>query len=274
MQFVYFVIVVCFLVSSAQAKAWGQIGHRVTGAIAQDHLSPEAQAALASLFPHESLAEISTYADENRSNPAPFWQKEAGPYHYVTVPDGETYHDKHHAPAHGDAYTALLRFSQLATDKTQSIEIRRRAVHFIVHIIGDLHQPLHVGNGTDRGGNDVKLEFFWEMSNLHRVWDSGLIDRKQLSYTEWYQWLSQKITQQQVDAWSTSDPLVYINESQALRDATYPQSGEYRRCQESTQCQLSWQYLYDHSPTIKRRLSMAGIRIAAYLNTLFAPPSK
>ena len=69
-------------------------------------------------------------------------------------------------------------------------------------------------------------------------------------------------------------PLVYINESQALHDATYPQSGEYRRCQESTQCQLSWQYLYDHSPTIKRRLSMAGIRIAAYLNTLFAPPSK
>ena len=54
------------------------------------------------------------------------------------------------------------------------------------HIIGDLHQPLHVGNGKDRGGNDVKLEFFWEMSNLHRVWDSGLIDRKQLSYTEWY----------------------------------------------------------------------------------------
>ena len=90
-----------------------------------------------------------------------FGKKKQGPYHYVTVPDGETYHDKHHAPAHGDAYTALLRFSQLATDKTQSIEIRRRALHFIVHIIGDLHQPLHVGNGTDRGGNDVKLEFFW-----------------------------------------------------------------------------------------------------------------
>lgn len=274
MKYLQLIIAMCLVLGSAQALAWGQIGHRVTGAIAQDYLSKDAQEALKVLFPHESLAEISTYADDNRSNPDPFWQKEAGPYHYVTVPNGETYHDEHHAPKQGDAYTALMKFSKIATDKAQSVELRRRAVHFIVHIIGDLHQPLHVGNGTDRGGNDVKLEFFWEMSNLHRVWDSGLIDRKQLSYTEWYQWLSPKITEQQRQAWSTSDPLVYINESQALRDDTYPQSGEYRRCAEMEQCQLSWQYLYDHSPTVKRRLSMAGVRIAAYLNTLFAPQSK
>ena len=54
-----------------------------------------------------------------------------------------------------------------------------------MHIVGDLHQPLHVGNGKDRGGNDVKLDFFWESSNLHRIWDSGIIDQQKLSYTEY-----------------------------------------------------------------------------------------
>ncbi|MFT4732766.1 MAG: putative cupredoxin-like copper-binding protein [Gammaproteobacteria bacterium] len=243
--------------SMQQAHAWGQTGHRVTGAIAEQYLTAEAKAAIKQLLPNESLAEASTYADEMRSNPGEFWQKEARPYHYVTVPKGKHYHDVG-APEEGDAFTALQKFSKIVKDETAPLEERQRALRFIVHIIGDLHQPLHAGNGTDKGGNDVKLEFFWDDSNLHRVWDSGLIDRRQLSFTEWTQWLSEKITPEQAAAWNTIDPLVYIAESAAIRDTIYPETER-----------LSWDYLYQHLPTATVRLQEGGVRIAAHLNDLF-----
>ncbi|MET1219221.1 MAG: S1/P1 nuclease [Glaciecola sp.] len=243
--------------------AWGQIGHRVTGAIAEDYLSTEARVAVKALFPNASLAEISTYADENRSNPSEFWQKEAGPYHYVTVPDGKHYHEVG-APEQGDSYTALQKFRNIVLDESRPLPERRRALHFIVHIVGDLHQPLHVGNGKDRGGNDVKVSFFWSSSNLHRVWDSGLIDRVQLSYTEWHDWLTQKITPEQAAQWMEPDPLVWIKESQMLRAGVYPLASKDEKIK------LTWHYLYEHRPTVNRRLSQGGVRIAAYLNEMFA----
>jgi hypothetical protein len=243
--------------SIQQVHAWGQTGHRITGAIAEQYLTDDARAAITILLPNESLAEASTYADEMRSNPDDFWQKEARPYHYVTVPKGKHYHEVG-APEQGDAYTALKAFSKIVKEGTAPLAERQRALRFIVHIIGDLHQPLHAGNGIDKGGNDVKLSFFWEDSNLHRVWDSGLIDRRQLSYTEWTQWLSDKITPEQAKAWNTTDPLIYIAESAAIRDMIYPETER-----------LSWDYLYQYLPIATERLQEGGVRIAAHLNELF-----
>ena len=146
-------IIVClFVVSSLlsvsqSAWAWGKIGHRVTGEIATQYLSPMAQAAIAELYPNHTLAEISALADFNRSNPAEFWQKESTAYHYVTVPDGKTYAQVG-APEKGDAYTALMMFSNQVINTRLSVADRQTALHFIVHIIGDLHQPLHVGTVT------------------------------------------------------------------------------------------------------------------------------
>lgn len=242
---------------SAQASAWGQTGHRVTGAIAEQYLNDNAKAQIALIIPNESIAEASTYADEMRSNPDEFWQKEAGPYHYVTVPKGKHYHEIG-APANGDSVTAITKFTKVLKDDDATHAQKQLALRFLVHLIGDLHQPLHAGDGTDRGGNDVKLEFFWESSNLHRVWDSGLIDRKQLSYSEWTSWLGDKITDKQASEWMTIDPLVYIQESAAIRDTIYP-----------TEKSISWDYLYEHTPTVKLRLQQAGVRIAAYLNEIY-----
>ncbi len=78
---------------SSPAFGWGQTGHRVTGAIAEQYLSPLSQAALMELLPHGSLAEASTHADEMRSDPSEFWQKTASPWHYVSVPAGKTYEE-------------------------------------------------------------------------------------------------------------------------------------------------------------------------------------
>ena len=95
----------------------------------------------------------------------------------------------------GNAVTALEMFSKQLKSKQSSFAEKQLALRFIVHIIGDLHQPFHAGNGKDRGGHDVKLKLFCEDPNLHRVWDSGLIDRQNLSYTERTKILSRKLSE-------------------------------------------------------------------------------
>lgn len=245
------------LMVSFNALAWGQVGHRVTGSIAEQYLSKKAREQIMKIFPYESLAEVSTYADEMRSDPSTFWQKTAGPWHYVSIPVGKSYKQVG-APDEGDAFTALQNFAATLKNKQASKADRQLALHFIVHIIGDLHQPLHAGNGTDRGGNDVKLKFFWKDSNLHRVWDSGLIDGKQLSYSEWSQWLGSKITPEMATKWNEPDPLVWISESIKIRDTIYPDDDE-----------ISYEYQHKNLPIVKTRLQQAGVRIASFLNKVF-----
>lgn len=247
------------MVMSLPALGWGQTGHRITGEIAERHLTPSAKQHIEALIPNESLAEASTYADDMRSNPDEFWQKTAGPWHYVTVPAGKHYHEVG-APEQGDAASALASFTKTLKDPKASVADKQLALRFIVHIIGDLHQPLHAGNGTDKGGNDVKVRFFWQDSNLHRVWDSQMLDQRDLSYTEWSNWLDRKITEQDIEDWSSTDPEVWITESTVIRDTIYPEDAN----------RMSWDYQYEHLPTAKKRLQQAGIRIAAYLNAVFA----
>ncbi len=242
------------------AQAWGKTGHRVAGAIAQTQLSPHAEAAIADLLGREGLAEASTWPDFMRASPGEFWQREANPWHYVTVPEGLSYSETI-PPEDGDAVTALNGFRQSLTSETADREEKILALRFIIHIIGDLHQPLHVGNGTDRGGNDVRVTFFREPTNLHAVWDSRMIDHEQLSYTELTTWLLQDMRPEDVTAWAQTDPAVWMAESATLRDGLYPDTAD-----------LAWDYVFQHRATYRTRLKQAGVRTAAYLNDVFAAP--
>ncbi|MFC3645434.1 S1/P1 nuclease [Planctobacterium marinum] len=243
----------------SQANAFGANGHRITGAIAEHYLTPEAKQQLSNIMGVETLAQASTWPDEMRSDPDEYWKKTTPPWHYVTVPDGKSYEEVG-APEEGDAYTALLAFKKDLQNPKASKAEKQRAVRFIVHLIGDLHQPLHVGNGTDKGGNDHKVEFYWESSNLHRVWDSGLINKEELSYSEFAQWLQAAITDDELQNWQHTDPLVWMAESQKIRMEIYPEAD----------AKLSWDYKYEHMPTIKTRLKQAGVRMALYFNEIFA----
>lgn len=251
-------MVVLSLVLASPAHAWGPEGHRITGAIADANLSGLARAQVHLLIGPEDLAQAATWPDEMKSDPDPFWQKQASPWHYVTV-KGDDYVASD-APPEGDAMTALARFTATLRDPSAPIEQRRMALRFIVHIIGDLHQPLHAGAGTDRGGNTVQVTWFGKPTNLHSVWDSALIEQQGLSYSEYAGWLARAITPAQVVAWNQRDPHVWIRESVALRKTIYP-----------TDPALSWSYAYQHRPEIEDRLKRAGVRIAAYLNAVFEP---
>ena len=189
-----------------------------------------------------------------KSDPSTFWQRTASPWHYVTL-GGFAYDE---APSEGDALTALRQFTATLRDPNASRADRELALRFIVHIVGDLHQPLHAGKPGDRGGNDVKVKWFGRDTNLHAVWDSALVDEEDLSFTEWAQRIERRTTSDEVIRWWVVNPVVWIAESAQIRDTVYPSGSE-----------LSWRYIYDHMPTVRRRLAQGGVRLAAYLNTVF-----
>ncbi|MBX9746810.1 MAG: S1/P1 nuclease [Hyphomonadaceae bacterium] len=249
-------LTLCVTAPSA-AFAWGQTGHRATGVIAEKYLSRHAAREVKAILGNEALAEASTWPDFMRASQDPFWQREAGPWHYVTIPKGKTYAEVG-APPEGDAVTALARFRKTLRDPKATREEKALALRFAVHIIGDLQQPLHAGNGEDRGGNDFKVTWYGEPSNLHSVWDSGMIDREKLSFTEMAGWIGAKITPREAKAWSNPDPVIWVTEGAAIRDRIYPSSPD-----------LSWGYSFQHIATVRERIAMGGVRIAAWLNETF-----
>jgi len=239
------------------AAAWGPTGHRVTAQLAEARLTPAARAHVRAILGSESLAEASTWPDDQRSNPDPFWQKTASPWHYVTVPTGQGYTTAL-APPEGDAVTALTQFRATLRDPHASLADRQRALRFAVHIIGDLHQPLHAGRPGDRGGNDVAVTWMGRPTNLHAVWDSAMIDDRQLSYTEYTAFLARTITPERARAWADARPATWINESAALRETIYP-----------AEPAMGFKYAWLHRGEVDTRLAMAGVRIAAWINALW-----
>jgi len=248
-----------FAVAPLPALAWGKTGHRVVGQIADAHLSNKARTAVKRILGPETMAEASNWPDFMKSDPAPFWQKTANVWHYVTVPAGTTYAQVG-APPEGDAVTALARFSATLRNRKASPEDKRMALRFIIHICGDLAQPLHNGNGTDRGGNDRRVTWFGKPTNLHSVWDSLLIDDEQLSFSELATWLNARISRADVKAWSSHDPAEWLADTVTVREQLYPAAGETA---------LSYRYVYDNTPRLERQLQKGGVRLATYLNRLF-----
>jgi hypothetical protein len=267
-----FVATVAALLPSP-AFAWGKTGHRVVAAIADTQLSGLARAHVAQILgPGESLDEAANWPDEMRSAPEPFWQKTATPWHYVTL-NGIIYD---HAPPEGDALEALNRFSKTLKDPNATLADKQLALRFIVHLVGDLHQPLHVGKCCDKGGNDVKVTWFGKPTNLHAVWDSQIVDEEQLSFTELAAKLERHISPEDVVKWWDINPRDWISESAEIRDTVYPRHGtppvKGAKGKDKKVPELSYSYVYKFTPVMERRLSQAGVRLAAYLNALFAEP--
>lgn len=264
-------LVLAASLAAAPAAAWGPIGHRVSADLAGRNISGHTRAEIELILGKEGLEEAATWPDEQRSNPGPFWQETAGAYHYVTLPTGRTVDMLEHPPE-GDAITALEQFTGVLRDPAASREDKALALRFVVHIVADLHMPLHVGKEGDRGGNDFKVLWFEEPTNLHWVWDEGMILRQQLSYSEYAVRLERRTTPGEVIAWWDADPAIWIAESVELRDRLYPVTGgEQGLGTEGSPVMLSWQYQYDWMPSVELRLQQSGVRLAAYLDRVFAP---
>ena len=245
------------------AWGWGRLGHRVAGKIAEARLTPKARAAVASLLePGETLADISTWADEVRRD-----YPESGPWHYVNVPITEPRYDARFVPKEGCVITKIDDFRKILANPNVPRPERQKALKFLVHFVQDMHQPVHVGHRDDRGGNDLQVQFFGQGSNLHRVWDSGLLDRANRSENDWVDVVSKTITPELADAWSKGGPPDWANESLDIARGAYrnpPENVELKKG-----AKLGQPYQDANLPLAERRVAQAGVRLAWILNTTF-----
>ena len=157
--------------------------------------------------------------------------------------------------------SAIIKYSKVLRDKKASRPKKIEALKFLVHFVGDVHQPLHLGNARDKGGNDIEVTFFENRTNLHKVWDSGLIRRTKKGWPEYAKDLAGTITAQQLDEWNTLDPAAWATESYRLTVSNayaIPKDGR-----------ISQAYFDKNIPVVNERLTMAGVRLAALLNTVF-----
>lgn len=231
--------------------AWGQNGHRAVGHIAEQYLTEEVRYTARRLLDGHSLADASTWADEIKSDPA--WNF-ASPWHYVNVDDDETYATAPKSPG-GDAIEAIERMRVTLKDRSQPRQKRVEALKFLIHLVGDLHQPLHFGRRSDRGGNDVKVKWFGHETNLHTVWDSSIIGSWELSYRELADSTDIPSAEER-RRWQSDSVIVWANESFSYRKQLY----------EIGDGNLSYRYAYVHGPFLKKRIAQAGVRLAALLN--------
>ena len=231
---------------------WGSIGHKVIGEIASQNLSSNATNQIEKILDGQSLALVSTWADEMRSNPE-FRKYDA--WHYVNMPLNKEYPEIQKNNK-GDIIQAINKCIVVLKNKKSSNELKSFHLKYLVHLVGDIHQPLHVGRFEDRGGNDIKINFLGKASNLHRVWDSQMIEYYKLDYK------------------SLADELI-INKK--IKVSINPIDWSYESHQKVKKIyseiigidNINPDYIAINSPFIKSQLHKAGLTLAKVLNDVF-----
>ncbi len=249
------------------ARGWGRIGHRTSARLCETLLTPATKAAIRDLLePGESLADASTWPDEIRRR-----RPETGPWHYVDVPITDAKYDAKYCAMQkqGCVVGKIPDFLATLKDPAAPKDKRCEALKFLVHCVQDLHMPLHVGERHDRGGNDLQVRFFDSGSNLHRVWDSGLIEHVDRDEGRTFDRLKAAFTPEFVAAATPGTVEDWANESlAAARDAyVEPVSGLPLRAG----AKLGDAYQGRNLPIAERRILQSAARVARLLNEALDP---
>ena len=240
--------------------SWGVVGHRAIGQIAENHLTPKAQLAVKELLGSESLAMVSTYPDEIRS-----YQQYGytAPWHYVNVPQDLNYEQFSKALTslekpniHKAIFNCIADLKNTAKSKEEKVF----ALKFLVHLVGDLHQPMHTGKSEDSGGNGIKVKLNRKETNLHGLWDSGLIDYAGMSYLELAK-SCDNISKEVIKDWQKDTVEKWAFESYEMSKQLYAESAQNP--------DFDYTYYPKHADFVKKRLAQAGIRLAGVLNEIY-----
>jgi hypothetical protein len=245
-------LVFLLLTMTHQCFAWGKLGHRIVAKIAYLHLDRVAKIKIDNLIEGENFDNLSTWADEIKSDKKYDF---ARPYHYINIPKGKKAEDV------GGVHLLNILIEmerKLISDKISRIE-KKEVFKFFIHLLGDLHNPLHVGYSHDRGGNDFKVKWFGKQTNLHKVWDEKLIEYEKLSYSEYTNALL-PLDKVVISRWLKGDYQDWINEQLSIRDHIYPKPGE----------SLGHAYHYKWSKFLDNQLRKAGVRLGNKLNQIFS----
>lgn len=251
-------IFACSLMVALQSFGWGQKGHDIVAYIAECNLRPEVKERVVAALGNHSLVYYSNWLDNASYHPDYDYAK---PWHYANIDEGYTYESMNKNPK-GDAVTAInLLVSELKsgslTAEQENIRLR-----MLIHLVGDIHCPMHAGHLSDRGGNEVEVYFFNDKKRLHSLWDTTLVNASHSwSYTEW---------QQQIDGYTSAElkaelaqgePVDWLNESHKIASDIYQAS--------PAKSKLKYNYIAYAAPIIESRTLAGGLRLARLLNEIY-----
>jgi hypothetical protein len=264
------VILLAALLAVPSAQAWGPLGHSIVAALAQKHLSPAAEAEVERLLAADHttrLADIASWPDEIQDNPAldALW-KRTRKLHYINFRGGPScdYVPPRDCRDGECVVGGLAHYVKILGDKSQPDAARLQALKFVVHFVGDVHQPLHAGYRDDLGGNKYQVQFEGEGSNLHRVWDSGMLKTRGMDWQAYARKLDAQVPV------ALPQPIAPLNDPYAqwaeescritAEPDFYPHGHKIGRA-----------YVDAELPVAESRLRIAGRRLAEVLNLALAP---
>ena len=246
--------------------AWGFQGHRLVGRIAEARLTPGARTEVDRLLaaePEPTLAGVAPWADQLRSADPRLGKRTAG-WHYVNIAeDGCHYQAAKHCPDGNCVVEALKAQTAILGDSTRSDAERTQALKFVVHFVGDIHQPMHAGYGRDKGGNDFQVQYNNRGSNLHSLWDSGMLNARRLDddgYATVLQSLPKPKLARRVNLARDADAWAGASCRIAVGHGVYPSSRK-----------LGDDYTAHYRPVAEAQLRLAGERLALVLNGALGP---
>jgi hypothetical protein len=248
------------LICCLPALAWGPEGHSLVARLADGMLTPAARAQVLELLgPNTSMASIASWADEVRQT-----RKETAPWHFIDIPISQPKLDMQRDCPKNDCVIAKINeFRKVFYDKTAPAAQRKDALQFLVHFIGDMHQPLHCSDDGDKGGNLVAVQFHGERMNLHHLWDVGFLSRMPPE-DELFGKLSEAITPELRAEWSRGSVEDWAEESHQI--GTKLVYGQLPRVPKTEPAVVSDAYESAAIPVVQERIEKAAVRLAAVLN--------
>jgi len=242
--------------------SWGFKGHRAIATIAQKHLTSNTAYVVSAYLKGEAMSEVATWADENK-NP------KTAPWHYLNLPLGLDHEAFVKAVSQSDnnLYTAILKTEAALKEPNLSIDSKNEALKYLIHLVGDAHQPMHISRKEDKGGNTIQLRFDNKGTNLHSLWDSKLIDHEALSEQDIARTYD-VATPAQIKQWQSGSPMEWLWESYQISSELYALVKPGQNVEEA--------YYQKYIQVTRKRIDQAGIRLAGELNKLLnsaAPPA-
>lgn len=245
------------LCCAVNAFGWGQKGHDVVAYIAECHLTPTAAARVSEVLGGRSLVYYANWMDNASHTPQYAYTKT---WHYMNIDEGETLESQPRHPK-GDVLTAVNGIVERIGSKNLNREAEFDQLRMLIHLVGDMHCPMHAGRSTDLGGNRVPVLFFNRETNLHSIWDSSLVESAHSwSYSEW-QFQIDRIAPASVAALTAGTPDEWFMQTVAIAKKIYEVTPEGY--------QVSYDYINAMTPVIEQQLLLGGLRLASILNTLY-----
>jgi nuclease S1 len=242
----------------ATAARWWDVGHRIVARLAETRLTPHTREAVRDILDGQSLADASVWADNIRQ-----YRHDADKLHYVNIPLADTrYVPERHCPGGQCIIAAIEQERHLLADPAASREARAEALRFLIHFMGDMHQPLHVGDDGDRGGNQRAVIFLGHPTDLHKVWDGEMIDSSVANQDEYFEQLRKRMRSLDLKALEAGTVVDWAMEGHRISvEHVYrlPRDGRIGRA-----------YVRANRPIIDRALIAGGVRLAKVLNEALA----